>query len=338
MTPGTRIGSRPTAAIDQLDRNDSTLVKAFTTKVKIVDFGGLVDGENDDLIGILREWDVDGDGQFSTGELILAAKELYRTRSAKDEAVKKKLLYRRLALLFSVALVILIAVILGVVVVAIRLSQETTVEESDGSGSLMVKGSNSKVVGTASVSDYVSGLSHLFDASAQTLEELSTVNFYHGGDYIQLAVSQVVRGSQRILVYGYPGVFTINQDGTMLWSESGPASSPIRVDDVGPALFQPGRRLESKLGTQDANLLQSRAGRLLKSYARSGYSYRSRTSGYGGGGEDGQPDLVYIVLLILGTCIIAGLIFCIAGVQASEASQAAQASDCGAMISQRTFL
>jgi len=243
MTELRRLTSRPAAATGQLGPNEATLMKAYTTKIKIANLGGLGDGENDDLIEILKKWDVDGDGQFSTGELILAAKELNQTRIIKDEAVKKKRLYRCLTLFSSVALVMLIAVLMGVVVVAIQLTQETTVEESDGGSTMMAKGSSSKVIGTASVSDYVSGLSGLFKASAQTLEELSTVNFYHGGDYIQLAVSQVVRGSQRILVYGSPGVLTINQDDTMLWSESGPGSDPVLVDDVGPPDFQLGRRL-----------------------------------------------------------------------------------------------
>merc|ERR1740129_2564736 len=203
------------------------------------------------------KWDVDGDGQFSTGELILAAKELNQTRIIKDEAVKKKRLYRCLTLFSSVALVMLIAGLMGVVVVAIQLTQETTVEESDGGSTMMAKGSSSKVIGTASVSDYVSGLSGLFKASAQTLEELSTVNFYHGGDYIKLAVSQVVRGSQRILVYGSPGVLTINQDDTMLWSESGPASDPVLVDDVGPPDFQVGRRLRRSRSSRGFNLRPS---------------------------------------------------------------------------------
>jgi len=249
MTELRRLTSRPAAATGQLGPNEATLMKAYTTKIKIANLGGLGDGENDDLIEILKKWDVDGDGQFSTGELILAAKELYQTRMTKDEAVKKKRLYRCLTLFSSVALVMLIAVLMGVVVVAIQLTQETTVEESDGGSTMMAKGSSSKVIGTASVSDYVSGLSGLFKASAQTLEELSTVNFYHGGDYIQLAVSQVVRGSQRILVYGSPGVLTINQDDTMLWSESGPASDPVLVDDVGPPDFQVGRRLRKRSGS-----------------------------------------------------------------------------------------
>merc|ERR1712187_119613 len=147
------------------------------------------------------------------------------------------------------------------------MGQETGIQSPDGSDVLTSKHGEAEggVVGTSIVLHDSPGLESLFDATVEDLDGLTTVYFAHAGQYIQIRVSQFVRGSDTCKVYGDPGMVLVHCNGTIVWTEIRDhhnGTPEIVADGVEPADFDPlmpgasGRRLDESLG-------ESGSGRLL---------------------------------------------------------------------------
>merc|ERR1712187_1001793 len=138
------------------------------------------------------------------------------------------------------------------------MGQETGIQSPDGSDVLTSKHGEAEggVVGTSIVLHDSPGLESLFDATVEDLDGLTTVYFAHAGQYIQIRVSQFVRGSDICKVYGDPGMVLVHRNGTIVWKEirdHGHGTREFVADGVEPTDFDPmlpgasGRRLDQRL-------------------------------------------------------------------------------------------
>uniref|UniRef100_A0A7S4R8W0 EF-hand domain-containing protein n=1 Tax=Alexandrium monilatum TaxID=311494 RepID=A0A7S4R8W0_9DINO len=187
---------------------------------KVIDVSKAPQGDidHDPLLQKLKEWDKDGDGVFSSAEVMQAAGELLHVQEAKKHADTTN---RRLGIAVVVLAVLLVLSMVGNLcgtVWALWMAKEEEVPQNTGvmlTSSARASGSASdapKPVGTSALKAQAQGLSGLKEASKEELDQLEEISFFHDGGYHRMKVAQVHRYDGRVEVWGMPVGILVAED------------------------------------------------------------------------------------------------------------------------------
>mmetsp|Transcript_120701 Transcript_120701/g.225547 ORF Transcript_120701/g.225547 Transcript_120701/m.225547 type:complete len:504 (-) Transcript_120701:40-1551(-) len=183
----------------------------------------LTPAEDGDLVKKLKEWDKNGDGQFSEKEVMKVAQDmlLLQTKHRYEKRSARRWIMVSMAVCFF--LMLSLAGGIGTTILAIEVSRQE--EVSQKTGVLTTKGKNDdpiKPVATANMKQAKVNIATLKDASQEELDDVETVTFFHDGGYHKMRASQIHRYDGRVEVWGCPfGVLVVEDTGEVHYLPNG---------------------------------------------------------------------------------------------------------------------
>eukprot|EP00746_Dinoflagellata_sp_MGD_P034700 gnl/MRDRNA2_/MRDRNA2_182925_c0_seq1.p1 gnl/MRDRNA2_/MRDRNA2_182925_c0~~gnl/MRDRNA2_/MRDRNA2_182925_c0_seq1.p1 ORF type:complete len:480 (+),score=93.29 gnl/MRDRNA2_/MRDRNA2_182925_c0_seq1:73-1512(+) len=296
-------------------------------------------GEYDQkVLGILQEWDRDGDGTVSVEEILKAAEQFKSERESHNQEREKhkkhkerKRMYRKGLSLISLLLFFSLAGNCLSTFYVLQLVKESKVTQN--SGIMHTVSSHESPVATAGIKKHVHGINALSSMTKESLDDLEEVSFYHNGGYHRLLVSQVHRYEERIEVWGSPHGVVVVEGADVWYSPTGIARDQPEQCSAGNPQDQslckvmidgkPPNNLQVEI-MASRQLNPSGSARLLENYHRSlasaktdsqGELKRSTNANYeeeeaAGEKENGSGSALGLVILVI-ACVIGAVWVCI---------------------------